>query len=609
MNDTRYGNVIDEERGTGKLIFNPYYSPWCLASDDLKEFEKQVELAKEHGFTHVNISTLTERTDYSGEDKDSPWCEWSVITPSIFKHVLPAGLEDAFPKDFVKRQFEVLKKRHDILGKYGLKCAYWGNEPHWLSNRIFEQHPEWRGPRVDNSLRSVGLFFAPCVDNPEVLELYRQAVKEMVTQCPLIDTFGLMTNDSGSGFCWSHQLYVNQNGNSDCRYRNMGDRVNGFYNAIKDGMRAAGVKEPDVRLTWVWFPLNEVHNIESKVEPGVQLTIKSLPGWGSAMHLLGFGSPINCISGILQAKKNKAADYYVAEADPRWLKAFSLSKNITSTGERAKAELLFALAKELYGEETVDEVVEAWNRINLVNKILHLSGLKLDWGVYCISTLRWLVRPLVAHPERLSPEEEDYWLPYLYQSEKAQPEFYKNYSAFTGAPMIKGWDHATIYSCAIDDAVDHLDSVISLFKQAQSKAANEQIKKDLLVQELLAKVERCIILSVRHTVQIAALIDERDKVLRTASVDLTENPANEEGSPGLYYMYRALRWELDNINNLIKILKEAPVPLIRTAADKKQESTFIYGQDLIQNLEKKVKIMLKYWRDAEDGYYRPTIGG
>jgi hypothetical protein len=271
--------------------------------------------------------------------------------------------------------------------------------------------------------------------------------------------------------------------------------------------------------------------------------------------------------------------------------------------------LMFALAEELYGEETVDEVVEAWNQIFLANKIINLAALKINWGIFMISTLRWLVRPLVAHPERLSPEEENYWLPYLYQSEMSQREVYKDYTAFTGSPMIKSWDHATIVSCAIDDAVDHLDKVISLFELARSKAANENIKNDLLVEELLAKVERCFILSVRHTVQVAALIDERDKVARTGSCDLTENPTSEEGSAGLYYMYRALRWELDNINNLIKILKEAPVPLIRTVTDKKLESTFIYGPDLIQNLEKKVKIMLKHWRDAEDGYYRPTIGG
>ena len=70
-----------------------------------------------------------------------------------------------------------------------------------------------------------------------------------------------------------------------------------------------------------------------------------------------------------------------------------------------------------------------------------------------------------------------------------------------------------------------------------------------------------------------------------------------------------MRWEIENIQELISILEESPVPLIASTPDGSQEGAFFFGPDLIGNLKKKVEIMLRHWRDAEDVYYRPTLGG
>jgi len=41
-----------------------------------------------------------------------------------------------------------------------------------------------------------------CVDQPETLRLYAQAMKNLLVRCPEIETFSFLTQDSGSGFCW-----------------------------------------------------------------------------------------------------------------------------------------------------------------------------------------------------------------------------------------------------------------------------------------------------------------------------------------------------------------------------------------------------------------------
>lgn len=594
-----------------KLILTPHHTQGreMKGLEGLEEFEDLVKRAKDCGFTHVNVSGLAERTDYRGENAGSPWTEWSISLPSIFKHCLPPGLEDAFPSDFVGRQMDFLKKKHDIVAGHGLKCAYWGNEPHWLSERVYAEHPEWRGARCDNSLRTVGMFFAPCVDNPEVLELYRHAVTELVTQAPLLDTFGFMTNDSGSGFCWSRQLYVNPNGNSGCRFRHMGDRVMGFLRAIKQGARDAGV-DAEVALTWVYFPPEEARNIEARLEPGEELTIGSVAGWGGSAQIIGYANPVGLAASLFSARSSKQTRFFVNTGDPEWFTAFKVFNETPGMGtERDKMGFLCAAAGELYAEDVVDEVVDAWYRIAAAELV---SG---TWGAairrrMIVGTigLRWLVRPLVAHPERLTDEEESYWLPYVYQSEGSQPEAYRDYCADTGSPHMTSWEAATGVSCTIDTIVDHLDAAIALFEKAREKTAHEEAKKKLHIEALRVRAQRCVVLTVRHTVQVAALIHERGRVEHLGATD-PESPGNPEGSPGLYYMYRALRWELDNTNDLIGILKESPVPLIRATEDKSQEGAFIYGPDVAPNLEKKVRIMLSHWRDAEDGFYRPTLGG
>ena len=86
-------------------------------------------------------------------------------------------------------------------------------------------------------------------------------------------------------------------------------------------------------------------------------------------------------------------------------------------------------------------------------------------------------------------------------------------------------------------------------------------------------------------------------------------PKGELGDRGLWYMHRAMRWELDNTFELIDIIKKAPEPLFWTAPHSSFKGPLIMGSNILEQLEKKAKIMLRHWRDAGIGYYRPTLGG
>ena len=602
-----------------KLIFSPDTS-------DLKEFEKLVKEAKTAGMTHILISGLLGRTDFQGVDSDSPWCEWSRGTSSIFKHILPEELKDAYPKEYVRTQMDFLKKKHAIVAKCGLKAAYYGNEPHWLNEKVYEKHPDWRGARCENSLRSVGMFFAPCVDNPEVLELYRKAAAKLVKEAPLIDTIMFKSNDAGSGMCWSGQLYVNENGASNCRFRNMGKRVVGFLSAIQEGASISGA-DAEVFMN-TWFPQAEVESIIANLKPKmgiltghgsmpgdttVPLMMKNVAPWvQTAYQPNNYSNPCTMAESLFNFRRSKN-DNFMFTGKEKELNAIKIFSKFEGTGtEKDKMGLLEKFAEELYGKEVVTEVVDAWYKLDKADSFYRLGGLSLPRFMMATMTLRWLNRPLVARQERLSEEEKSYWLPYIYQSQGSQPSVYMDYLSFTGSPDLKTWEQAGIISCAIDTISDTYAAAASLLERAGKKANNNKIKEQLFTEAMELKVRKCMTLTIRHTIQVATLGYERDRwnLLhpKTSEVD-PEVPANPRGTPGLWYMYRALRWELDNMTELIAILKSSKVQLLNTSKTKEEQHAFIFGPDILSEIQKKVKIMLKHWRDAEDGYYRPTTGG
>jgi hypothetical protein len=133
--------------------------------------------------------------------------------PSWYNHKL--GLLKVLPPDALETQVtaewaawadevtEMLDRRCSILRDHGLKAVYATNEPQVLPEAVFEAHPGWRGPRVDQPNRSRKPHFAPCVSHPEVLELYREAVAALLDRYPEIDRFQFVTTDAGSGFCWA----------------------------------------------------------------------------------------------------------------------------------------------------------------------------------------------------------------------------------------------------------------------------------------------------------------------------------------------------------------------------------------------------------------------
>jgi len=619
---------VAQKAPSKQLFFSP-------RTYNLKEFEELGRHAKDAGFTHLYISWLRDRTDYRGDNADSPWCEWSVLMPSLFKHVQLKGLEAAFPAAWIKRQAEWMRRKHDICSKLGMKAAYFGIEPHWLSNRVYEQHPEWRGSRCDNSLRSAGLFFTPNVDHPEVRELYRQAVARVVKMCPLVDTFLFHTNDAGAGFIWSKKSYVNENGPTGYENRDMGVRVAEFLTNIRQGAQDAGVKDPHVFMPAGPFTREEEKLIHSQMKPGIgvqgrlrssdtdvvrECSMGHAGSWrggdvGMDPLYRSLPDPFGVADAADSIKAGQVARFQSSGCSPDYFSALKLALQMpVIKTQQDRLNTLLHMAAGMYGKDVAEDVVEAWY---LMNQGVAEENMSLaDW--FAGVMLRWLTRPMVAHQDLLTEDEKSYWIRHIYQSKKADPDTWMSYGNVVGYPSVYGWADATSKALGIDRAEGTYYQAAMMLKAAADKAKNRKAAKRLMADYYVVRVHRCVIKTARHFGQMHALILDRDAYLKKLEKNgetMTQTrpespdmPTGNIGSHGLFFMHRAMRWELDNTNELIKLLQEAPEPVFFTV-DAANEGSLVLGPDMVGKLKKKVKIMLKHWREAEHGYYRPTLGG
>jgi hypothetical protein len=603
------------------LVFSP-------RTRNLKEFETLARAARDAGFTHVVISELSERTDLQGADKDSPWCEWSTILPAIFKHATPPGLEDAYPADFVKRQMTFMKAKHDIAAKLGLRCAYYGVEPNWLNDKVYRSHPRWRGSRADNSLRTTGMFFAPNTDNPEVRELYRQAVKEICRQCPLLDIFSFVTNDSGAFYPWEKRMYVNPNGPTGYEDRDMGERVVGFLSALRQGALDAGVD--GYFYTSTYFTPDERHALLKSLKKGIGVqgwapepytedgSLSWAGGWGGGEWLPSpvincLPTPMDVVGGVANIKTSKVRRFIAGGNSLDYFTAFKAAMAMPPASTvRHRMDVLQRMAEAIYAPDVTDEVLNAWDVLERANVMMNVADISFLKGPVM---LRWLTRPLVPHQELLTKEERAYWEPYLYQSRASQPDTYLDYVNVSGNPEVKTWEEATWKCVAIDSIASALADAAGGLQVAADKTTNTTARAKLRLDAARLKAQRCMVLTIRHYLQMGTLIRQReldnaaDPKLTSATPLSPNMPKGDTGSEGLFFMHRAMRWELDNTYDLISLLENSPEPLIFYEEEKANEGALFLGPDILKNLRKKVDIMLKYWRTAEDGYYRPTLGG
>ncbi len=206
------------------------------------------------------------------------------------------------------------------------------------------------------------------------------------------------------------------------------------------------------------------------------------------------------------------------------------------------------------------------------------------WGV----TERHITRPLVFAPQLLSPAEESYFMPYVFNP--SEEEARMDYTDIHGAHRTLTSGAANIYAAKVNRAIRLFENVSD---DAPEKAFIQNMVKAL-------KIHSSIFRSIGNFAEAQAIRDRNSDKL-TGPPHRPDKIPTWDGDPDFQPFITVMRDELDNTQELIDVLEDGGMEFIAHANDPKYEDTFLLGPDLIEQLKLKRKIMLKHWTDIE-GY-------
>jgi len=237
---------------------------------DLPGLRAFVAWAAEQGATHLDVGSLPWRRSWFLPDNHDPYASWFNQSLGLFRVCPPPALAPWIPASDAAELGAVLRARLDLCAEYGLKGVINGIEPLWLPEGVYRAHPRWRGAQCELGRIARRPYFTPNLDEPEVLALYRQAMREFARRFPEIEFFTFMTNDSGGGIAWSPNLYPGMNGPPATRGRDPGERIAGWLKALQDGAKESGVNIR-INLFSSGLPAELVGSTRAKLAPDLFL--------------------------------------------------------------------------------------------------------------------------------------------------------------------------------------------------------------------------------------------------------------------------------------------------------------------------------------------------
>ena len=590
-----------------KILFN-------CPTNNLEEFRLLARRAAEAGATHVFITDLHKSRWQWDMNRADPYPNWGMNVDTLFKIIVPEPLKPYIPEEFAAKNLELLTQRAEILKEFGLKAAFKGCEPGWLVPQVFEDHPDWRGARFEHPRRAKRPYFSPCIDHPEILDMYRQTMEKLCRIIP-IEYFQLLTNDSGGGICWSEGLYPGKNGPLRCKHISFAKRISNFLSVLQEGAANAGVTT-EIKLRGS-FPALEINSALPYLKEGQAIgarangarakTVMFGANGESSDYFIGYFSDyyqndVNPVAGIPQPIQfaaecreafanpgaNKIVSFQSVEETVNYavLRKFQAAPDQSLLGQYA---ILQEVAREQYGEAAADKVMDIWNHIfefrNQINSI-NAGGALLMLGC---SNQRWLTRPLVLQPELLTEEETAYYRPFQFQADtEAKAQDLMDLQAYR---VVSGHSAAYIANVILDKGLAHLKEAVRLCGEAESLS--------LLCKRLQVLI--CCVMTAKHAIGLQRVIDETDFSQEKDEPSVWHVRADER----LLKAQEYILGEIDNMTELISLLEGEDIrKLLHVAPTPEMEDIFLMNPEMIPQLRRKQQIMMAHLWDANETYVR-----
>jgi hypothetical protein len=551
----------------------------------LEEFRRLTDLCVELGVTHVNITDDLPRSRWQWElDLSDPYANWSMGQAMLFKIAVPEALRTWIPADYARRATDIITRRGEILQKLGLKASYSAAEPMWLPDGVYAAHPEWRGPRVQHAARAKRDYWAPCIDRPEVLAMYRKAVAEVCRMAPF-EEFTFLTNDSGAGICWHPHLayYAGVNGPEWCKDRPLADRIQGFMAALQAGARDAGL-EADIRIGGTSASGETPHILAAGKERPTRAA-----GVGRLFPVIGISQPFAFAEQLEDVFADPEANWRFNIPSVSSFACFDLVREFRkqpAKGAVARIQTLSTVAAHEVGPGAGPFLLRAWESIGrAVDSIKFLAA---GGQILILGSVhqRWLVRPLVPYPLQLKPEEKDYYRKFQFQARTE--EHAANLMDCQSTYIIYGSAGTSLAGRLFEDAIVNLEAAREALKGAMANAAGTA-RDNLTALDLRLQA---LVFVIRNAIYTSRYQEFLDRFLPGAISQPDRHP-NAVPADGI----KIVEADIENTKGFIALLKSTSVPIIGTAPTRQQEDVFTYGPDLIDQLQRKIDISYRHLPD------------
>ncbi len=573
-----------------------------FVTESLEDFRGMAKHAAQLGATHVIVSDMPRSLWMWDLDRFDPYPNWSMGQCQLFKLVCPPELEEYLPKDHINECMALVKSRSAILKEYGLKPAIFSNEPFWLPEKVYRDHPSWRGARCDHPRRSRKPYFSPSIDNEEVLSMYTNAVSKLVKETG-VDFIHFKTNDCGGGIDWSTGLYTGPNGAQISKDRNMADRICGFLNAIQDGSNGdltvslesdIGLKEPEVAIGGSWHQLRENQILNKKDRTGKRVMVTGLNFDLSKQPVKKISDPVQLMKNmmrILYSDANvKMIEIPRSDLNEAVLLYEYALKNKLETMTDCYNGLSYA-ANTLVGEAYAQHLINAWSYIHESGQHIRHTG--IDLVIMGCMHQRWINRPFVLFPGELKDEEKAYYRNYQFQalSEKEAEDLMN----LQGIEFVRGFTSAFLVRQTVELARASLNNAVESLGKLPSST---DVDTTILRLEALD----CFYENIINAVDFQELVDRTDFDCLPIR-ELRWPTRNDSRCEAFQAITRA---EIDNMYRLISLLKERLTEII-LCDQPEREDIFVFSTDFLQQLQKKAEIMLDHFNDGSRVYETNNI--
>jgi hypothetical protein len=405
---------------------------------------------------------------------------------------------------------------------------------------------------------------------------------------------------------WSGGLYQGPNGNAFSEERKMYQRYHDFFGALQAGARDTGVKSLEIDADWVRE--NSPELIASRLGPGMAVSNvegpNATPYKAEAGFLLdyfypfypaqGLPIPVRYIEELEEASKSDAPRLFYLIGDrfnrDLYFRVYDAFVKNPTQDEVSRLQLLRSVAAELVGEKNSSALLDAWLALNLVQRdtpIIDFGGTMFYLGSV---QQRWLTRPFVPYPEQLKPEETQYYRKYQFQARSEARA--RDLDELQGTHQYQGLGGRALSGKLFLRMLAELDRARADVRKIGKTGDRQRYALfDKRLQVFQALVNNC-----QDAIEYQYDLD-------TVKAWKLQRPAESDfqvvGIKEWHAIRGAARREIDNTAVLIDLLESEKAPIIDFAKTNGDENIRVLGPELVDQLRKKMKIMIAHWQDYE----------